>query len=341
MGLKLEDIARIAGVSKATASLALNGSNMVKDQTREKIQKIARENNYIPHSLARGLARKKSGIIGVIVPDIESEYYGKLVHCLDEEIQRQGYSMVLAISNDKPETERKNVESFITQCVEGVIIAPINQQNHELQYLEELDENNISLVYVTAYYPKIERSCVMVDLEEGEYMLVQHLLSMGRKEILFLTGSHAILPSISRIKGYCRAFQERGMTVDQSNIVECEKIDYQYAYHYIEEYMIQGKKMPDAIIAVNDMMALGVVNALRAVGVNIPEQISVAGYDDITYSKVSPIPITTIYQDMGRMSLVAVNMLIEQINRGVRLTEKSWIDPEIIIRESTVASIKS
>lgn len=274
MSIKLEDVAKIAGVSKATASLALNGSQLVKNETREKVLNIAKEKHYVPHTLARGLARKKSGIIGVIVPDIESEYYGKLVRHLDEDIRRKGYTMVLAISNDQPEKERKSVEMFIAQCAEGVIIAPINYPNDDLSYVEQLDENNIPVVYVTAYYPSVNRGCVMVDLEQGEYLLVHHLLDTGHKKILFLTGSHRIIPSISRIRGYYQAYSEKNLKVDADNIVECKRIDYEYTYNYIEEFLDNSLEYPDAIITVNDMMALGAINALRRRSIEVPDEIS-------------------------------------------------------------------
>ena len=293
MRIKLKDIAREAGVSEATASLALNGSKLVKEATGKRIREIAKELGYSPNAIAQGLAKKRSGTVGLVVPDIESAYYSKLVRCIDEAVRERGYSLVLEISNDKAETEKRIIKNFISQRVEGVIIAPVNQPNNNPGYFNILEKNEIPYVFTTARYMEVEAPYVMVDLEEGMYRLVKYLLDLGHRRIVFFAGSNAVLTTVYRINGYKRAFEERGLTAEPDCFIECKHLDYAFAYE-IAEKLVKSIKDYDAVVTMNDMMALGVVNALRKSGFRIPEDISAAGYDDTIFSGISPVPITTV-----------------------------------------------
>lgn len=334
MAVKLKDIARVANVSEATVSLALNNSKLVKEETRNRIKNIARELGYSPNAMARGLARQKSGTIGLIVPDIESAYYGKLVRCIDQDVREAGYGLILAISNDKPEVEKKIISSFISQRVEGIIITPINKVNKDLSYMKQLEKHNIPFVFVTAHYPGVDAPCVMVDLEDGTYKLVKYLLSLGHRNITFLAGSQKVITTSYRVNGYKKAFKEEGLNVDETNFIKCDRLNYEEAREVTAE-LLREKKNIDAIITINDMMALGVINTLKEDNIWIPEDVSVAGYDNTIFSTISSVPITTVHQDIEKMSWNSVNMLVNILKEGNVKTKSILIKPELVIREST------
>lgn len=335
MPIKLKDIAKIAGVSEATASLALNGSPLVKNQTREKVLAIAKENGYLPNAMAKGLAKKKSNTIGLVVPDIEDAYYSRLVRFVDEYVKQQGYNLILAISNDNPAQERSIVRNFIMERVEGIIIAPVNDVNPDVTYLKDLKKHRIPHVFVSSYYPDIEAPFVMVDLEEGSYQLTKHLLNTGHKDIYFLVGpEQKVLSSKYRIDGYKRAYRELGIKVKNQYIVGCEKYDYENA-HKMTEKILNTAQSIDAIIAINDTMALGTINALKANGISIPKDISVAGYDDMFFSIISAVPITTVKQDIPEVSAKAVEVLVKMINKTPVENDQIFVAPTLVIREST------
>lgn len=340
MTVNLKDVAKMAGVSEGTASLALNGSTVVKDETRDRVKRAAEVLGYSPNAYARRLAKSKSNMIGLIVPDIENVYYGKLVRYIDEAVRDAGYELILAISADKPKMEKQIVLNFISQRVEGIMIAPGNLGGADLSYMKNLKENNISCVFVTAHYPDVNEPYVMVDLEEGTYKLVNYLLDLGHRRIVFLAGMRNAIPTEYRIKGYIRAFSERGVPFSRENLIECQKVSYEEGYE-IALKRLQSLEKIDAIIAINDGMALGVVNALRENGISVPSEISVAGYDNMIFSMISPIPITTVEQDVGRMAKEAVNMLGEMISGKPLQQENLMIKPELIIRESTGRKVKS
>ena len=334
MTIKLKDVAKQAGVSEATVSLALNNNKLVKDETAKRVKEIAKELGYTPNAMARGLVKQKSGTIGLIIPDIESAYYSKLVKCIDENLRDAGYNLVLTISNDKPEIEKKIVGNLISERVEGIIIAPVNKYNEELDYIKQLDLHKIPCIFVSAYYDELDKPYVMVDLEEGTYKLVKYLLDLGHRRIVFLTGSPKVLTTSHRINGYRRAFEEKNLSFDETQLIECKRLDYEYSCDVAKE-LLKNKSEIDTVITINDMMALGIVNTFRNNGVNVPDEISVAGYDNIIFSVISPVPITTVDQDIRKMSRLAVNIIVSELENPASRKENILIKPDLVIRDST------
>lgn len=337
MAIKLSDVANRAGVSKATASLALNNSQLVKTETKDLVLRVAKELNYIRDHNASNLVKKKSGVIGVVVPNIESEYYGRLIRNLDNAITQNGYSMLLTLSNEDPAQETHSVKCLIADRVEGIIIIPVNRSVSEVeQYVSLLDSQNIHCVFASSYYPNIKKKCIMADLESGSYNLTRYLLGMGHRNILFLCADLSIIPSTTRIHGIQRAFSEKGMEFPHSSIIVTPEINYAGAYSYISNHL-RELDQTDAIITVNDMMALGVINALMHHGIAVPEKIAVAGYDNVTYSTVSPIPITTINQNLQQIARDSVDILLYEIKNGSTAGENflKLIETDLVIRKST------
>lgn len=335
MPIKLKDIAKLAKVSEATASLAMNGSPLVNEKTRQRVLAIAEENNYLPNAMAKGLAKKRSNTIGLIVPDIEDAYYARLVRFVDEYVKEKGYNLILAISNDNPEQEKCIVRNFIMERAEGIIIAPVNDRNPDTTYLKDLKKHRIPHIFVSSYYPTVEAPFVMVDLEEGSYQLTKYLLEKGHRDIYFLVGpEQEVLSSKYRIEGYKRAYREVGYKVKNQFIVGCEKYDYDTAYKMTEQILEKSSSI-DAIITINDTMALATVNAIKANGKSIPEDISVAGYDDMFFSTISSVPITTVKQDIPEISQRAVEVLLKKISKEPVENDQIFVAPTLIVREST------
>ncbi len=324
----------MAKVSVATASLAMNGSPRVKEETKRRILTLAEEYGYTPNAMAKGLARRRSGVIGLVVPDIESAFYGKLVSCIDENVRDAGYSMILSTSNDQQDIERKIIQNFVAERVEGVLLAPVNKKNLDMTHMDHLDKHKVPCVFVTSKYPQVDKPFVMVDLEEGTYRLVSLLLETGHRNIHFLCGSRHVITTSYRISGYERACRDKGLNVDPTCFIECNRLNYDHAYETTER-LLRSHSTIDAIITINDMMALAAANAIIASGKRIPTDISVAGYDNMIFSRISPVPITTVMQDIELMSRNAVDLLFRIINNGTPDPSAVMLRPELIVREST------
>ena len=336
--MTLKDIARIANVSEATASLALNEKAGVNAETKKRVQGIAKDNGYLPNAIARKLSKSKSGsgMVGLIIPDIENPYFGKLARCIDENIRKAGYTTVIELSNEDSQVEKSILEYFISNKVEGILIAPTSVKTGDLSYLKHIEENyGIPCIFITSHYPGLKTSVVMTDLEDGSYKLISYLLDIGHREIYFLAGMRDMPPTAYRMNGYIKAFSDYGLQASDSKLYECLRCNFEEAY-YNTCRLLKSTKNIDAIVTINDIMALGVLKALVENNINIPDDISVAGYDNMVFSSVSTIPITTVSQDIELMSYEAVNMLLrKKSSKDGFENENIFIKPELIIRGST------
>lgn len=334
MDIKLKDIARMAGVSESTVSLALNNKSVVNEKTRLHIQELAHELGYSPNAIAKALARKKSGTMGLVVPDIENPFYGKLVRIVDELLNLRHYNLIVATSNERVSGERRVIENFISERVEGVMIAPINKTVKDFEHLSKLAKNQIRHVFVTAYYPDYPSSHVMTDLEQGTFDLVDYLIEQGHRQIRFLIGDQGTVPVLARMQGYVKAHGKHGLKVDKSRFVHCSLPNFEQAYRAALS-LFKSQRQTDAVITMNDVMALGVLRAVTECGIRIPEQMSLAGYDNVIYSSIATIPITTVEQDVETMAVAAVDMLLGMTPEDWNNHRTLLLPPKLIVREST------
>ncbi|MBC7959557.1 MAG: LacI family DNA-binding transcriptional regulator [Vallitaleaceae bacterium] len=296
---------------------------------------MARKMGYTPNAMAKGLSKSKSNNIGLILPDISNPYYGNLAKYISVYTENQyNYNTIFANSNDNLHTEEKIIENFISERVGGVIIAPITDKSKDHSYIKKLERYNICYSFVTAYYPDFKAPYIMSDLEDGSYQLVSYLLDLGHRNIYFLATSPEVVPTFTRIRGYEKAYAERNILVDSSMFLDCKVANFEQAYTTTQQ-LILSKTNIDAIITMNDIMALGALRACIEHKVNIPEELSVAGYDNVIFSTVSTIAITTVNQDLERISRGAVDMLFDMMKTGQEYEGAILIQPELIIRRST------
>lgn len=337
----LKEIAKIANVSEAAVSMALRGKKGVSKETTQKIQEIADKLNYRPNLLAQGLARGETKSIGMVVPDIVNPYYSSLVQCMLNDLLQLGYHMVLGVSNENPILEQQVIDNFVASKVAGIIVSPINTVNNQTEYLERYYQSGIPMVFVSTYYPNSTIPYVMVDLEDGAYQLVSHLLQSGYRRIFYLTGNHQLLPYSKRIEGYKRAFRDFSIPYSADSFVECNYVTFEGAYNAVSSLLTHAQDM-DAILTCNDIMALGVLRALQEHHISVPEDVAVAGFDNTLFSKIGSLPLTTVSQDISRMCQATINLLLMQLN-GSHGDVKSvpLIASELIVRKTTSIKLPS
>ena len=332
MSVKMEDIARETGVSQATVSLALAGSPLVSEKTKKKVREAAERMGYSPNAAARSLVSRTSKTFGLIVPEISNPYFGELAREIAANVRKHGCNLLIATSNDSHEMERDIIDQFVSDRVRGVFMAPTSNNNIDMDFLYKLEKNDIRLLFVTSYYHAIKAPCVMVNLEKGSYDLVSYLLDMGHRDIYMLGADKLMMPTSSRLEGYRRAFGSRGLAVDEKKFINCISTTFERAYSIAQQMLCEAANI-DAIVCINDIMALGVLRALLDSNIQVPQQISVAGYDDVIFSSVSAIPITTVRQDIKALGSLAVDTLIG--DNGCWHDRRYFIEPELIVRRST------
>ncbi len=339
MALTIKDIAKKAGVSEATVSLAFNDSPLVNANTKAMVLEIAKELNYHPNLIAKSLATRKSNSIGIIIPDINIIFYANVLRVVDILVKQKGYSLVMAMSGNDPKRESEIIREFIAKRCEGVMVIPSilvpsgEPAKYLSEYRRELDRFDIPGVYLTSLYPVENVKYVMGDIEEGTYKLVSHLMGYGHREIVFIGGKEYIPTTSLRRSGYSRAFSEHDLPVKAENLIECENLYFSDAVKAMEK-LVRERDDFTAVVAMNDEMAIGVLKVLHNAGIRVPEDVSLVGYDNTNYSAVATVGITTMDSDVERTCGFAIDMLLAIMSKEEIKEKHIRIKPTMIKRQS-------
>ncbi|GCD10712.1 LacI family DNA-binding transcriptional regulator [Clostridium tagluense] len=327
----MKDIAEMAGVSKATVSMVMNKKDAsISEVTRKKILKIAKEMSYIPNSIARSLSTKKSGTIGIILPDITNPFFSEMVRAIEDKAERLEYNLIICNTDNDIEKEQKYIELLISKLIDGIIFMSGGKSNESITILKN---NNVPFVLVDRYIEGYKDDYGVFCLnKQGVIDGVQYLYEKGNRKIVFVKGREDIEISKQRLEGYIDAMKNYGI-YDEKYIFEGD--------FNVEGGIIATKKIIscfqdlDAIFYSNDMMALGGMKILLRNDYKIPRDISIIGFDNIHISEIIEPELTTISQPIYMMGKKACSILIDVIN-GELLTEKQvYFKTELIIRGTT------
>ncbi len=329
MGIGIKEIAAEAGVSVATVSLALNGKGKINEETRQRVLSIAKRLNYIPNLNARSLVKQKSGMIGLIVPDITNIFYANLVYHTNIEVRKYGYGLLIAMSNNSVEWEKKSIREMLQSRVEGLIVAPLNIPVDDFSYLENAP---IPKIYAAAHYLNSEIPSVECRLREGYEKITNAIADSGRKKPVFLTGNENVLTLREREEGFLDSCRERGI---RGELCRCRTFSYEGACSAASVMLAAaGDGFPfDAVVCANDMLAAGVVNTLTRSGIRVPEEVCVIGCDDVVFADTAVIRLTTLRQNIRRIAECAAEKLLLHIQDGTPITPER-IDTELVMRDS-------
>jgi len=329
MRVTIRDVAASLGLSVATVSLALNDSPLVKDETMKRVKEEARRMGYMPNPYARNLARGRSGHIGLVVPDIQNVYYASLIHHINAATAASGYQLTILISNESLEKERSMIRSLVQYDVEAILLAPANKPEVEADYMKELESLNIPLIFTSARYPGVKAPCVMSDLERGMREMAQHVVEGGAKNIAYLTGPRGVATLDVREDSYRSVLADAGL---EPQIVRVSEVTYENAYAAVHEL----RQLPDALMCVNDMMAVGALNALSERRVLVPEEVRVSGFDDGLYARVSATPLSSVVQNVQAIAQTSVEIALQCIHEDRPVDRTDVMIPcDLRVRRST------
>ncbi len=315
MAVGIKDIAQKLGVSEATVSLALNGNPLVNAETSKRVKKAAKEMGYRPNPYARKLVLKKSGMIGVVVPDIENVFYASFVHYLNLHSRNTGYSLSIYLSENIPQREEVIIDDLIAAQVEGIIYIPANVPDDGAKQLNKLRDSEIPTISATTAFADFP--CIMSDLKAGMAALTAHVLRNGRRRLAYISGPRGVYALDIREEGLREALRENGMDPESVLFFHMKAVTYDCACEAARLIREQYADQVDGIICVNDVMALGVINTLEQ-HLDIPGALTVTGFDDSIFSIASPIPITTVRQDVEAIAKKSIEVLIDQIQHPNR-----------------------
>lgn len=325
----IKDIARIARVSHPTVSRALQNSPLVNPKTAEKIRKIAREAGYKPSAVARGLVTRRTRTIGLVVTTVSDPFTCEVVTGIEQTANDHGYCVYLADSNADPEREKKVVQTFAEQRVDGIIVTSSRVGALHLPLLSEM---MVPIVLVNDQHPGSVAHSVLICNEDGTRMLTEHLIGLGHRRIAYIGDQSGYQSDTERMVGYRMALEAAGIPLHKDLVVHGD--GKPGAALCAMNSLLDLREPPTAVCCYNDMTALGTMRAIRMRGLRVPEDISVVGFDDLFLAAYTEPPLTTIRQPMRRMGQLAMESLV-QLMTGQESVSQIHIPAEMIVREST------
>lgn len=339
MKLTISDIAKEAEVSIATVSRVINGNYPVKESTRDKVQKVIDKYQFEPNVLAKGLISQRSDTIGVMVPSITNLFFPTVVKAIEKKLRHQGYSIYLCDTDGDPLKEVSYVKSLTSRQVDGIIVIDPTIDNMKNGYFEK-ESKHTPFVFINGYSKGIDCNFILNDEETGATQAMRYLLSLGHQNIAFMRGRDSYSYDVKEAI-YMQMMEEQNL----KNKINIVNIGEGNTEHTVEQAMSYTEKVfsnsPEitAIFACNDIMALGVINACRRTGKQVPEQVSVVGFDNIALSILIEPKLTTVDQNMYELGAKAADMLVEVITQKTKKqknppTRKVILNSTLITRES-------
>ncbi len=329
--ITIKDIAVESGFSLKTVSRVLNDEKYVKNSTKEKILKIIDDLNFEPDYFAKNLKSKKTRTIGLILGDIENPYYSSLSKGVIDYLEMRDYTTMLCNTNYNSEICNRYINALASKEIDGIILSSLKVPD---KTIDKIISKNIPLVLIEVEYESFpDLDCINFDSYGAEVLAAEYLISLGHERIFYLVGPK-ILDVDVRIKGFRDTLKKHKIIFDNSYFSE-PLISFEDGYACVKK-MIESKSGFTAIIAVNDFIALGVMKAVYDMGLEIPRDISLIGFDDIKYSSISRVPLTTVSEpdyELGRLSAERLIRKIENPKERI-LPRKITIKPELIIRDS-------
>lgn len=330
MSVSIKDVAREAGVSIATVSRVLNDVDVVNEDTKKKVQDAIKKLGYRPNIVARSLKTQRTRTVGILIPDISSQFYPEIVRGTEDVANIYDYNIMLCNSDSDLEKEKEYLRVLKEKMVDGVLYM---SSSLEPQIVELIKELELTTVLVETTDKDKTFPSVSIDNREAAYDAVMYLMNKGNKKIAYI-GVHKdeVNAAAVRYFGYEDALKEKGIEINE-NLIYFGELKAHEGYEAVNKFL--DKEQFDAVFCTSDEIAMGAINALRERGIKVPEEVEVVGFDNIYSSSIFYPKLTTIAQPMYDMGSVGMRMLIKTINKK-ELEEKNYILPyELIERDST------
>ncbi len=333
MRMTISDIARLANVSKSAVSIVLNDKPGVSRETRSRILAIIKKYNYNPSHLAKSLAARETKSIGLIIKEIDNPYFTKLMRGVYDACSQLGYSVLLGSSELSPVRETEIVNTLVSKRVDGLVISPLHSEEANFTYLSNLLNDNYPLVLlgtVTNYSTNV----VDIDNTKAAYDAVTYLIQKGHTRIAHLAGPLWSGHGQKRLDGYQQALIDHKISIEKNYIAPVEPYTPD-GYQAAKELFSKTIQHPTAVFCYNDLVAIGVINALTEMKIDVPEKVSVMGFDNIDFGMYVRIPLTTVQMPAYEIGKAGAKLLVKQINHSsMPLNEKVTLKHKIIERDS-------
>lgn len=331
--ITIRDVAKAAGVSTATVSNALNDAEVINKETKERVLRIAKEMNYVPNMSGRMLKSGKSNMIGFISSSFTGPYFSELIKTMQQECEQRGYGLMF-IYTQRPQI----ISNYVFGGgLDGVFLFE-GEERFGAEEVARMEAQKIKGIFFDRDIEGVNIGSITFDSYASAYRLTEALIQQGHKRIQFIKGPDDVQDSNYRFHGYLDAMKDHRLFVDREPVLDGFFTE-QVTYETIRKMVQEGAVMPDAFIAGNDSSAMGCIRALREGGYQVPQDISVAGFDDIELAKYFEPSLTTVRLPIDRQGELAVQMLLDMISGRKPENMSVKLDGEVIIRNSTCSRV--
>jgi DNA-binding LacI/PurR family transcriptional regulator len=337
----IRDIALRAGVAPMTVSRAINENGYVSAEARERIMRAVKELDYHPNGLARSLKRRRTHVIGILLPDIGHPFSAELARHLEETLLARGYTSFISTSQRSIEREQTALNAFFDHRVDGIVVATLETRAGNDALLRFVNRGlPVVIVGRTLDHPKVDQ--VNADHLRGGQEMVSHLVSLGHRRIGFIGASVLITSGLRRFQGYLNGLRQHDCVVDPDLIVGPDDLDSP-AFATQEEgfegmrRLLQLPQPPTAVFARNDAVAIGAMRAAREMGLRIPDDIAIAGFDNVPMSAYTTPPLTTVNQPTAVLGQSAAEFVLDRIEGRVSEERRDLcLGCDVVVRQSTI-----
>ena len=308
------DIARELNLSKSTVSRALTGHPHVNPETRKAVLALAEKVDYQRNMLALSLVTSRSNTLGIIVPEFLTSFFPQIVIGAQEVARQAGYNVIVSQSDESYETEVANARVMLANRVDGVLVS-LTKETRNYDHFKVFQRKGIPIVFFNRVCEEMQVPKVVVDDYEGAFGAVEHLIGLGKQRIAHLAGPDSLLISRKRLQGYKDALRKNGLPLLDELIIPYD-LTVEKAKIYVK-HLLDFAQPPDALFAINDPTAIEAMQVIKAKGLRIPEDIAVVGFSNDYASALIEPGLTTVAQPMREIGKVAVQLLLEQMEREV------------------------
>ena len=331
------DVAKKAQVSVATVSRVVNGNYPVKDSTRRKVLEAIRDLKYIPNIQARELNTQRSSIIGIIVPSLFNTFFAEVVNGIESFTASSGYSLLLTYTKDNPISEKRCMNELLMRNVSGIINISPNTEKVASDFFDQIAER-MPMVFINSYVKRPAISYVNNDEQIGTKIALEYLISLGHKNICFIRGDRSDSYEFKQnayeeiMKKMHNFREDYILNIGAGNSIETVELTAEKVVETLQE-----KKEITAIFSCNDLMGIGAVNGCHRLGIKVPQDMSVMGFDNILLSNFIEPKLTTMDQNMMTLGWTAASLLLEKIANENKTSRQVVLQNTLVLRDTTAA----
>lgn len=329
----INDVARLSGVAKVTVSRVINDSPLVTDETRRKVAAAMEQLNYVPDPQARGLASKRSFLLGLVYDNPNALYVSDIQRGILKVCRQAGYELIMHPSDMTSSRLNSEISQFASRArIDGLILlSPISQIE---SLARRLKKDHVRYIRISPKKNDAKPRIVISNDKHGAELMTEYLISLGHRNIGFITGPASNLSAQEKLEGFRETMRKHGLPVRKGTVADGDNTFNSGVE--AGQILLQRKNRPTAIFASNDDMALGVMKTAALLGISVPEELSVAGFDDSTIATVVWPDLTTVRQPVEHIGEVAASKLLAQLTNDEAHADRTVeVEPELVVRNST------